>query len=197
VLVFAKTRKGVDQLVDELHAAGIAADAIHGDKPQPSRLRALERFKAGEVQVLVATDVAARGLDIHDLPQVVNFDLPIVAEDYVHRIGRTGRAGATGEAISLVCADEVDQLAAIENLIGQVLARRDEPDFIPDHRVPQTALGGQVLKKPKKPKQPKAAAAGKGKIHLGNWFDESERPNARPIRKVPSLSGGTTGKKKR
>ena len=197
VLVFAKTRKGVDQLVDELHAAGIAADAIHGDKPQPSRLRALERFKAGEVQVLVATDVAARGLDIHDLPQVVNFDLPIVAEDYVHRIGRTGRAGATGEAISLVCADEVDQLAAIENLIGQVLARRDEPDFIPDHRVPQTALGGQVLKKPKKPKQPKAAAASKGKIHLGNWFDESERPNARPIRKVPSLSGGTTGKKKR
>ena len=139
-----------------MHAQGIAADAIHGDKPQPARLRALERFKAGEVQVLVATDVAARGLDIDDLPLVVNFDLPIVAEDYVHRIGRTGRAGASGEAISLVCADEVDQLAAIETLIGQMLARRDEPDFVPDHRVPQTTLGGQVVKKPKKPKKPKA-----------------------------------------
>jgi ATP-dependent RNA helicase RhlE len=84
----------------------VKADAIHGDKPQPARLRALESFKAGEIQILVATDVAARGLDIDDLPQVVNFDLPIVAEDYIHRIGRTGRAGATGEAISLVCADE-------------------------------------------------------------------------------------------
>lgn len=195
VLVFAKTRKGVDQLVDELHAAGFAADSIHGDKPQPSRLRALERFKAGEVQVLVATDVAARGLDIHDLPLVVNLDLPIVAEDYVHRIGRTGRAGASGEAISLVCADEVDQLAAIENLIGQVLPRRDEPDFIPDHRVPQTALGGLVLKKPKKPKQPKAAPAGKGRIHLGNWFDASEKPDAKPIRKAPSFGGKPTRKK--
>jgi superfamily II DNA/RNA helicase len=196
VLVFAKTRKGVDQLVEELHAAGFAADSIHGDKPQPSRLRALERFKAGEVRILVATDVAARGLDIHDLPQVVNLDLPIVAEDYVHRIGRTGRAGATGEAISLVCADEVDQLAAIENLIGQVLPRHDEPDFIPDHRVPQTALGGLVLKKPKKLKQPKAApAAGKGKIHLGNWFDASEKPDARPIRKAPSFGGKPTRKK--
>lgn len=195
VLVFAKTRKGVDQLVEGVQAAGVAADSIHGDKPQPARLRALERFKAGEVQVLVATDVAARGLDIHDLPQVVNLDLPIVAEDYVHRIGRTGRAGASGEAISLVCADEVDQLAAIENLIGQVLPRRDEPDFIPDHRVPQTALGGLVLKKPKKPKQPKAAPAGKGRIHLGNWFDAGEKPDAKPIRKAPSFGGKPARKK--
>jgi len=195
VLVFVKTRKGVDQLVDELQAQGIASDAIHGDKPQASRLRALERFKAGEVQVLVATDVAARGLDIHDLPQVVNFDLPIVAEDYVHRIGRTGRAGASGEAISLVAADEVDQLAAIETLINQVLPRHDEPGFVPDHRVPATALGGQIIKKPKKPKKPKEAA-GKGKIHLGNWFEENEKPNARPIRKVPSLGGGKPAKKR-
>jgi superfamily II DNA/RNA helicase len=93
-----------DQLVESLLAQGISADSIHGEKPQPSRLRALDRFKIAEVQVLVATDVAARGLDIDDLPQVVNFDLPIIAEDYIHRIGRTGRAGATGEAISLVCA---------------------------------------------------------------------------------------------
>lgn len=195
VLVFVKTRKGVDQLVEQLQAEGIASDAIHGDRPQASRLRALERFKAGEVQVLVATDVAARGLDIHDLPQVVNFDLPIVAEDYVHRIGRTGRAGATGEAVSLVAADEVDQLAAIETLIQQVLPRHDEADFIPDHRVPTTQPGGQIIKKPKKPKKPKAAP-GKGRIHLGNWFDESEKPNAKPIRKVPSLGGAKPAKKR-
>jgi len=195
VLVFVKTRKGVDQLVEELQADGIASDAIHGDKPQASRLRALERFKAGEVQVLVATDVAARGLDIHDLPQVVNFDLPIVAEDYVHRIGRTGRAGASGEAVSLVAADEVDQLAAIETLIQQVLPRHDEPGFVPDHRVPTTQPGGQISKKPKKPKKPKEGA-GKGRVQLGNWFDESEKPNAKPIRKVPSLGGAKPGRKK-
>lgn len=155
VLVFAKTRKGVDQLVDALLAEGVRADSIHGDKPQPSRLRALERFRSAEVQVLVATDVAARGLDIDDLPQVVNFDLPIVAEDYIHRIGRTGRAGATGEAVSLVCADEVQLLAAIETLTQKVLARVDERAFEPDHRVPVTDAGGLVLKKPKKPKKQK------------------------------------------
>ena len=155
VLVFVKTRKGVEQLADILQAEGINADTIHGDKPQPARLRALERFKAGEVQILVATDVAARGLDIDALPQVVNFDLPIVAEDYIHRTGRTGRAGATGEAISLVCADEVTQLAAIEMLTKQTLQRIDEAGFEPEHRVPVTDAGGKVMKKPKKLKQPK------------------------------------------
>lgn len=159
VLVFAKTRKGVEQLVTTLQAQGVAADSIHGDKPQPARLRALERFKAGAVQILVATDVAARGLDIDDLPLVVNFDLPIVAEDYIHRIGRTGRAGASGEALSLVCADEVTQLAAIETLTRQTLPRFEEAGFEPDHRVPLTNTAGQVLKKPKKPKKPKPAAS--------------------------------------
>ena len=196
VLVFVKTRKGVDELVEHLQGQGISSDAIHGDRPQASRLRALERFKAGEVQILVATDVAARGLDIHDLPQVVNFDLPTVAEDYVHRIGRTGRASATGEAISLVSADEVDQLAAIESLINQILPRHDELGFVPDHRVPTTQPGGHIIKKPKKPKKPKEGTA-KGKVHLGNWFDESEKPNAKPIRKVPSLGGVKPAKKKR
>jgi superfamily II DNA/RNA helicase len=155
VLAFVKTRKGVDELVTLLEAKRIAADSIHGDKPQPARLRALERFKAGEVRVLVATDVAARGLDIEELPVVVNVDLPIVAEDYVHRTGRTGRAGASGEAVSLVCADEVQQLAAIELLTGQTLLRREEAGFEPEHRVPQTNASGQVVKKPKKPKKPK------------------------------------------
>ena len=158
VLAFVKTRRGVDELVELLLAKRIDADSIHGDKPQPARLRALERFKAGEVKVLVATDVAARGLDIDDLPVVVNFDLPIVAEDYVHRTGRTGRAGASGDAVSLVCADEVQQLAAIELLTGQVLERIDEAGFEPDHRVPETGAGGQIVKKPKKPKKPKGEA---------------------------------------
>jgi ATP-dependent RNA helicase RhlE len=159
VLVFVKTRKGVDQLVDTLQAHGVSADSIHGDKPQPARQRALDRFKAGQAKILVATDVAARGLDIDDLPLVVNFDLPIVAEDYIHRTGRTGRAGASGEAVSLVCADEVAQLAAIEALTGQTLGRVDEPGFEPDHRVPLTGSAGAVLKKPKKPKKPKGDAA--------------------------------------
>ncbi|NHZ97516.1 DEAD/DEAH box helicase [Massilia sp. CCM 8734] len=157
VLVFVKTRKGVDQLVETLQAQGVAADSIHGDKPQPARLRALERFKAGEAKILVATDVAARGLDIDDLPQVVNFDLPIVAEDYIHRTGRTGRAGASGEAVSLVCADEVQLLAAIEILTKQTLERIEEPGFSPEHRVPLTNTTGEVLKKPKKPKKAKVS----------------------------------------
>jgi ATP-dependent RNA helicase RhlE len=104
----------------------------------------LERFKAAEIQVLVATDVAARGLDIDGLP--------IVAEDYIHRIGRTGRAGATGEAISLVCADEVGLLSAIETLTQRVLPRFEEAGFEPEHRVPVTTATGQQVKKPKKPK---------------------------------------------
>lgn len=158
VLVFVKTRNGVDQLVDILIEAGISAEAIHGDKPQPARLRALNRFKAAEVQILVATDVAARGLDIDALPQVVNFDLPIVAEDYIHRIGRTGRAGAEGEAISLVCADEAPLLAAIERLTQQTLLRTEESGFEADHRVPLTDAAGQLVRKPKKLKQPKNAA---------------------------------------
>jgi superfamily II DNA/RNA helicase len=150
VLAFVKTRKSVDLLVATLAGQAISADGIHGDKTQPNRLRALARFKAGEVQVLVATDVAARGLDIDALPQVVNVDLPSVAEDYIHRIGRTGRAGAKGEAISLVCADEVDLLAAIEILTRQTLRRHEESGFEVEHRVPATGAGGVVMKKPSK-----------------------------------------------
>jgi len=187
-LVFAKTRKGVDELVGLLQQEGIRADSIHGDKPQPARLRALARFKAGEVDYLIATDVAARGLDIEEMPLVVNFDLPIVPEDYVHRIGRTGRAGASGQAISLVCADEVQQLAAIETLIGQTLKRNEEDGFEPDHRVPVTALGGQVLKKPKKPKQPKVPEGKPGKVHLGALLDD--KPQVKAVRKAPGFGLG-------
>ena len=136
--------------------------------------------------------MAARGLDIDDLPLVVNFDLPIVAEDYVHRIGRTGRAGNTGEAISLVCADEVQLLSAIETLTRKTLPRHEEPDFIPDHRVPVTDASGQILKKPKKPKKPKQGGA---KGSLGRWTDSGDAPVvAKPVRKVPAFN---TGPKKR
>lgn len=195
VLVFAKTRKGVDELVDRLQGLGINADGIHGDKPQATRQRALDRFKASEVQILVATDVAARGLDIEELPTVVNFDLPIVAEDYVHRIGRTGRAGLSGEAISLVCADEVQLLAAIEVLTRQTLRRIQEPDFEPDHRVPETSASGEVVKKPKKPKKPKASS---GKRNLGKWVDSGDSepaPAAKPVRKVPAFNTGPRKRK--
>ena len=113
ILVFTKTKAGADQLTRYLHDRGISAAAINGDRSQGQRLEALNAFKKGEFQVLVATDVAARGLDIQQLPQVVNFDLPKVAENYVHRIGRTGRACSAGEAISLVSADEIDELKGI------------------------------------------------------------------------------------
>ncbi|AJQ50396.1 MULTISPECIES: DEAD/DEAH box helicase [Pseudomonas] len=193
VLVFAKTRNGVDQLVARLLAEGVNADGIHGDRPQATRQRALDSFKAREIQVLVATDVAARGLDIDDLPLVVNLDLPIVAEDYVHRIGRTGRAGNKGEAISLVCADEVQLLGAIEVLTRQTLPRHEEPDFIPDHRVPMTDASGQVIKKPKKPKKPKENSAKRG---LGRWMDSGDpEPAVKAVRKVPSFNGGPRKRK--
>ena len=199
VLVFAKTRNGVDALVDKLQGLGINADGIHGDKPQATRQRALDRFKSSEVQILVATDVAARGLDIEDLPMVVNFDLPIVAEDYIHRIGRTGRAGNTGEAISLVCADEVNMLSAIEMLTRQTLTRKMEQDFEPEHRVPDTDASGQVVKKPKKPKKPKASGGGGGKRNLGKWVDSGEvapsEPSIKPVRKVPVFNTGPRKKK--
>ncbi|MGF6130472.1 ATP-dependent RNA helicase RhlE [Pseudomonas frederiksbergensis] len=197
VLVFAKTRNGVDALVEKLQGLGINADGIHGDKPQATRQRALDRFKASEIQILVATDVAARGLDIEDLPLVVNFDLPIVAEDYIHRIGRTGRAGATGEAISLVCADEVNQLSAIEMLTRQTLTRQTEQDFEPEHRVPDTDSSGQVVKKPKKPKKPKTS--GGGKRNLGKWVESGDasavEPSIKPVRKVPVFNTGPRKKK--
>ncbi|MBP8172368.1 MAG: DEAD/DEAH box helicase [Pseudomonas sp.] len=193
-LVFVKTRKGVDELTELLQQQGINADGIHGDKPQATRQRALDRFKAREVQILLATDVAARGLDIDDLPLVVNFDLPIVAEDYVHRIGRTGRAGNSGQAISLVCADEVNMLAAIEVLTGQLIKRVDEQDFEPEHRVPLTDARGQVLKKPKKPKKPKVV--GGGKKTLGKWL-ESDEPSAPPVKAVRKLPSFNTGPKKK
>ncbi len=131
VLVFSRTKHGANKVAERLDAEGLSAAAIHGNKSQGARTRALAGFKSGEVRVLVATDIAARGIDIHQLPHVVNLDLPNVAEDYVHRIGRTGRAGQNGHAISLVAAEEHELLRAIERLIGTTLPRQEVAGFEP------------------------------------------------------------------
>ena len=132
VLVFTRTKHGANKLVEQLGKDGISAMAIHGNKSQSARTKALAEFKSGALQVLVATDIAARGIDIDQLPHVVNYDLPNVPEDYVHRIGRTGRAGATGEAVSLVCVDEHDMLRGIEKLIKRSIPREVIAGFEPD-----------------------------------------------------------------
>ena len=144
VLVFSGTRIGANRLAHQLRAAHIQADAIHGDKSQSERLVALDAFKTGKTAVLVATDVASRGLDIEALPQVINFDIPHSPEDYVHRIGRTGRAGATGEAISLVSPDDLEDLAAIEKLINKKIDRVLVPGYEPDLATLTSLLGREA-----------------------------------------------------
>ena len=137
VLIFTRTKHGANRLSQKLDRAKISSAAIHGNKTQNARTNALAGFKSGKVRVLVATDIAARGLDIPLLPHVVNYELPNIPEDYVHRIGRTGRAGATGEAISLVGGDEVDYVKGIEKLLGEKLSRDIIPGFEPQD--PETA----------------------------------------------------------
>lgn len=132
VLVFTRTKHGANHLAEQLNKDGITAAAIHGNKSQGARTRALADFKTGGIRVLVATDIAARGLDIEELPHVVNYELPNVAEDYVHRIGRTGRAAATGAALSLVCVDEHKLLRDIERLLKREIPRIALPGFDPD-----------------------------------------------------------------
>ena len=132
VLVFTKTKHGANRLASQLQRDGINADAIHGNKSQNARIRALEDFKEGKVKVLVATDIAARGLDIEELPHVVNYDMSHIPEDYVHRIGRTGRAGSSGEAVSLVCAEDRPLLGAIERLINKKIEVRLAEGFEPE-----------------------------------------------------------------
>jgi ATP-dependent RNA helicase RhlE len=133
--VFTRTKHGANRLAEQLGRDGIATAAIHGNKGQAQRTRALADFKAGRVTVLVATDLAARGLDIDALPHVVNFELPMVPEDYVHRIGRTGRAGLVGEAISLVCVDEAPLLRDIERLLRHPIATEVVAGFEPDRSI--------------------------------------------------------------
>ena len=143
VLVFSRTKHGANRVAEKLSKEGLEAAAIHGNKSQGARTRALQGFKQGSVRVLVATDIAARGIDIQQLPHVVNLDLPNVAEDYVHRIGRTGRAGETGHAISLVAAEESLLLKAIERLTGEPLRKENVKGFEPTVlSAPPLDLGG-------------------------------------------------------
>ena len=158
VLVFTRTKHGANRLVKDLEKDKINAAAIHGNKSQSARMKALAGFKSGDVRVLVATDIVARGLDIQELPHVINYDLPNVYEDYVHRIGRTGRAGASGEAISFVTQETATELFGIERLIQQVVPRIIEPGFEPKLAVPESKLDTRPIK-PKKPKKPKKAKA--------------------------------------
>jgi ATP-dependent RNA helicase RhlE len=134
-LVFTRTKHGASRLAEQLARDGIDAAAIHGNKSQGQRVRALDDFKEGRAAILVATEVAARGLDIDELPHVINYELPVVANDYVHRIGRTGRAGLEGDAISLVCVDELDLLAEIEALLRQRIPRQTIPGFEVDRAI--------------------------------------------------------------
>jgi ATP-dependent RNA helicase RhlE len=138
-LVFSRTKHGADKLVKRLSRDNIQAAAIHGNKSQSQRTKTLAGFKQNKIQVLVATDIAARGIDIIQLSQVVNFDLPHVPEDYIHRIGRTGRAGGSGNAISLVSADEFKQLNDIERLIKRKIEREEIENFAPSHLVPDSS----------------------------------------------------------
>jgi len=136
VLVFTRTKHGANRLAEQLQTDGLSAAAIHGNKSQGARTRALAGFKSGDVRVLVATDIAARGLDIDQLPHVVNYELPNVPEDYVHRIGRTGRAGREGQAVSLVCIDEHRLLRDIERLLKRELPKVIQPGYAPDPSIP-------------------------------------------------------------
>ena len=170
VLVFSRTKYGADKISRNLSKAGISSDSIHGDKKQGARTRSLKQFKDGRLQVLVATDIAARGIDIQQLPRVVNFDLPHVAEDYVHRIGRTGRAGETGIALSLVSADEVSQLQKIEELIKKSIPREEIEGFEPEHRLPTKPVktsGKRPSKKAKAKPGAKKHREGQGKKRQG------------------------------
>jgi ATP-dependent RNA helicase RhlE len=188
-LVFSRTKHGANKLVKQLLAAGITAIAIHGNKSQGARTKALAEFKAGSVRILVATDIAARGLDIDQLPQVVNFDLPNVPEDYVHRIGRTGRAGASGQAISLVSADEFKELSSIERLIKTLLIREVIEDFDPDHQLPESRLDHRPIKA----KKPKSSGFSRGD---SNNADNKNQVNRRRGRGDDDKSGRTNTESK-
>lgn len=183
VLVFSRTKHGADKLVRRLGRDNIDAAAIHGNKSQSQRTKALGAFKQNKVQILVATDIAARGIDIDQLSHVVNFDLPNVPEDYVHRIGRTGRAGAGGNAISLVCADESKQLRDIERLVKRELPRSVVPGFEPEHVLPASVPAA----KPQRPQRGNKPS-GNGRRRGG---EESRRGAPRSgNRNGPGRAGG-------
>lgn len=173
-IVFTNTKLSADRVVRHLQRSGVSAEAIHGDKSQRERIQVLDAFKQGEITVLIATDVAARGLDIDSLPLVINYELPFAAEDYVHRIGRTGRAGASGTAISLMSPEEESYLGSIEKLIKQQIDK--------EHHVPQVSGefvdgGGKTHNAaPRSHPAPSAKKPGRDA-----WFDKPYEPNVAPV----------------
>ncbi|MFT5572143.1 MAG: ATP-dependent RNA helicase RhlE [Cryomorphaceae bacterium] len=189
VLVFSRTKHGANKLAVKLEKQGIEASAIHGNKSQAARTRALADFKADKVRVLVATDIAARGIDIDQLPHVVNFDLPQVAEDYVHRIGRTGRAGATGEAVSLVAHDEYKQLQDIERLIKKTIPREELDGYEPKNSLP-ASKGDFSDRKPSKPKKSRPSNNRSGqRSSSGGRNEDAGRGGNQEQRKPQSADG--------
>jgi ATP-dependent RNA helicase RhlE len=185
VLIFTRTKHGANRLTQQLEGAGIQAAAIHGNKSQAARVKALDMFKRGQVTALVATEVAARGLDIKELPQVVNYELPNVPEDYVHRIGRTGRAGAAGEAVSLVSSDESGLLRDIERVLRRSIPVVATPVFKIVESAPHPAAHGHrgQSDRPQGDRQGNRPAQGQGRPgHHGG----------RDSRRAPSSAGSGT-----
>jgi ATP-dependent RNA helicase RhlE len=197
VLVFTRTKHGANRLAEQLTKDGIPSLAIHGNKSQSARTRALSEFKDSTLQVLVATDIAARGIDIDQLPHVVNYDLPNVPEDYVHRIGRTGRAGATGEAVSLVCVDEHEMLAGIEKLIKRQLPREVIAGFEPDPNARPQPIQLRSQGGPR-PNAPRRQGGGNGQSAHKAGAPSGKRPgggasNGQPSASRPAQGGARDG----
>ena len=190
-LVFTRTKHGANRLAEQLERDGIAVAAIHGNKSQPQRVRALADFKAGRVTLLIATEVAARGLDIDALPHVVNYELPMVPSDYVHRIGRTGRAGVDGIAVSLVCVDEAPMLRDIERLLGHAIQVETVPGFEPDRTIraePIRLRTGQGGHRPTG--RPRSSAPAPHRSRPGTATTRSQGSIGRWPVTVASTSGG-------
>jgi len=186
VLVFTRTKHGANRLTEQLGKDGVHAAAIHGNKSQTARTKALAGFKQGEIRVLVATDIAARGLDIDQLPHVVNYELPNVPEDYVHRIGRTGRAGRTGEAMSLVCHEELKLLAGIEKLIKKNVPAVE----VPGYTVDLAALSAHDDGASSRPQQ-RHSRNRKGRQGRGRPNQQQSRPGSSPSRRRRRRGGKT------
>ncbi len=184
-LVFTRTKRGANMLAQRLERSGFRAAAIHGNKSQNARVRALEAFRGNHVQVLVATDVAARGIDIDDITHVVNFDMPVEPESYVHRIGRTGRAGATGIAVSFCAPDERDDLRAIEKLIGHRIAAGTEKPEVASNGKPRPKIATRARGERRSAPRPRTSSSAVGRQYDRRPSATSRKPVAAVVSRAP------------